>query len=110
MDKPSLWTMQAFISLRVLDNSILASLLIEFSKCVNRKLISYNGSEFTSQALDAWAYEHGVKLQFVEPGKPVQNAYVKSFNGKLRDERLNEHWFKNVYEARNLVEEFCTVR
>lgn len=48
-----------------------------------------NGSEFTSKALDAWAHEHGVKLDFIRPGKPVENAVSESFNGRFRDECLN---------------------
>jgi putative transposase len=63
-----------------------------------------NGPEFTGRALDAWAYQHRVQLNFIEPGKPVQNAYIESFNGKLRDECLNEHWFSNLGHARTTVE------
>ena len=67
-------------------------------------LVMDNGPEFTGKALDAWAYERGVKLQFIQPGKPVQNAYVESFNGKFRDECLNENWFINLTDARELIE------
>jgi len=63
-----------------------------------------NGPEFAGSALDAWAYHRGLRLHFIEPGKPVQNAYVESFNGKLRDECLNEHWFTSLEEARSLLE------
>ena len=63
-----------------------------------------NGPEFAGKALDAWAYEKGVGLHFIEPGKPVQNAYIESFNGKLRDECLNEHWFTSLAEAQAIVE------
>lgn len=63
-----------------------------------------NGPEFSGKVLDAWAYAQGVCLQFIEPGKPVQNAYIESFNGKLRDECLNEHWFSSIAEARRLTE------
>jgi putative transposase len=52
-----------------------------------------NGPEFAGRTLDAWAYAHGVTLRFIRPGKPIENAYVQSFNGKFRDECLNEHWF-----------------
>ena len=65
-----------------------------------------NGPEFISKALDAWAYEHGVQLVFIDPGKPIQNAHVESFNGKVRDEFLNEHWFATVREAQVLAEAF----
>ncbi len=63
-----------------------------------------NGPEFSGITLDRWAYERGVALQFIEPGKPMQNGYVESFNGKLRDECLNEHWFMGLEEAREIVE------
>jgi putative transposase len=63
-----------------------------------------NGPEFAGRALDAWAYQHQVQLHFIQPGKPVQNAYIESFNGKLRDECLNEHWFGSLYQARAIVE------
>jgi putative transposase len=53
-------------------------------------IVMDNGPEFTGQALDAWAYRRGVKLHFIRPGKPVENAYIESFNGKFRDECLNE--------------------
>lgn len=63
-----------------------------------------NGPEFISKALDAWAYQHGVQLVFIEPGKPIQNAHVQSFNGKVRHEFLNEHWFTSIHEAQVLGE------
>ena len=59
-----------------------------------------NGPELTSKALDQWAYNRGVRLHFIDPGKPQQNGYVESFNGKFRDECLNEHWFTSLYDAR----------
>ena len=52
-----------------------------------------NGLSSTGQVLDEWAYRQGVRLRFIRPGKPVENAYIESFNGKFRDECLNEHWF-----------------
>ena len=63
-----------------------------------------NGPEFAGRAMDAWAYEHGVRLHFIDPGKPVQNAYIESFNGRFRDECLNEHWFTSLPAARHIVE------
>jgi putative transposase len=68
--------------------------------------LSDNGPEFTGKALDAWAYQRGVKLQFIRPGKPVENGYVESFNGKLRNECLNQHWFIDLLDARRLIEEW----
>jgi len=61
------------------------------------------GPEFTGRALDQWAYRNGVQLKLIQPGKPTQNAYIESFNGRFRDECLNEHWFTNLAEARVLV-------
>ena len=58
------------------------------------------------KALDEWAYRRGIKLQFIRPGKPVENAYIESFNGRLRDECLNEHWFINLDHARQIIEEW----
>ena len=69
-------------------------------------LLMDNGPEFTGKALDQWSYENEVKLQFIEPGKPMQNGYIESFNGKFRDECLNEHWFACVEEAREIIEEW----
>lgn len=65
-----------------------------------------NGPEFTSRAFDAWAYAKGVKLDFIQPGKPVQNAYVESFNGRLRDECLNGSWFRTLEDARQTIEQW----
>lgn len=63
-----------------------------------------HGPEFEGQVLDAWAYERGVRLNFIRPGKPVENAYVESFNGRFRDECLNEHWFLTMAHARRIIE------
>ena len=63
-----------------------------------------NGKEFCGKAMVAWAHEHGVQLRLIEPGKPNQNAYIESFNGRLRDECLNEHWFPSLLHARTEIE------
>ncbi len=63
-----------------------------------------NGPEFVSKALDAWAYQNGVKLEFSRPGKPTDNAFVESFNGRFRDECLDQHWFASLEEARQIIE------
>jgi putative transposase len=63
-----------------------------------------NGPEFTSKALDHWAYVRGVTLHFIQPGKPTQNAFVESFNGKFRDECLNMHAFGDLVEARETID------
>jgi putative transposase len=63
-----------------------------------------NGPEFISMSLDLWAYFNGVKLDFSRPGKPTDNAFIESFNGRLREECLNQHWFSTLDEARRLTE------
>ena len=65
-----------------------------------------NGPEFTGRALDAWANKAGVKLHFIDPGKPIQNGYVESFNGKFRDECLNMNWFSDLDDAKKTIEEW----
>ena len=64
------------------------------------RLLSDNGPEFISKALDQWVYEQGIGHEFIELGKPVQNAYIESFNGRMRDECLNIHWFVSLPQAR----------
>jgi len=61
-----------------------------------------NGPEFTAQALDVWAYQRQVTLDFIEPGRPMQNGHLESFNGKFRDECLNIHWFRSLADARQI--------
>jgi putative transposase len=63
-----------------------------------------NGTEFYSQAMDRWAYRHGVELAFIRPGKPTENGYIESFNGRLRDECLNVHLFFGLEDARQKLE------
>ena len=63
-----------------------------------------NGGEFTGIALDQWAHHNKVKLHFIEPGKPIQNAKIESFNGRLRDECLNQEWFTSLFHARCVIE------
>jgi putative transposase len=69
-----------------------------------RGIVVDNGPEFAGQALDVWAHERGVALDFITPGRPVENAYIESFNGRFRDECLNEHWFRSLGEARDVIE------
>lgn len=63
-----------------------------------------NGTEFVSKAMDAWAYGHDVRLDFIRPGRPVENGFIESFNGRLRDECLNSHVFGSVAEAQALLD------
>jgi putative transposase len=63
-----------------------------------------NGPELRGRVLDQWAYDNGVRLQFIEPGKPIQNAFIESFNARLREECLNEHVFVTLDDARSKIE------
>jgi putative transposase len=69
-----------------------------------RTLVLDNGPEFHSRALDTWAYRRRVHLQFIRPGKPVENAFIESFNGRLRDECLNQHWFLSLNDAKRQID------
>jgi putative transposase len=68
------------------------------------ELVLDNGPELTGRALDEWAAEHGVRLRFIDPGQPRQNGVVESFNGRFRDECLNQSWFTSLADARIAVE------
>ena len=63
-----------------------------------------NGPEFRGRVSAAWSEERGVRLEFIQPGKPVQNAYAESFNGRLREECLNANWFTSLSDARRKIE------
>jgi putative transposase len=67
-----------------------------------KSIVMDNGPEFTSRVLDQWAHERGIELIFIRPGKPTENAYAESFNGRVREECLNQHWFDAVEHAREL--------
>ena len=82
---------------RVLDR-------LALSRGLPKVIRTDNGKEFCGKAMVAWAFERGVELRLIEPGKPNQNAYIESFNGRLRDECLNEHWFTGLLQARTVIE------
>lgn len=82
---------------RVLDR-------LALSRGLPKVIRTDNGREFCGRAMVAWAHERGVQLRLIEPGKPNQNAYVESFNGRLRDECLDEHWFPSLLHARTQIE------
>ena len=81
---------------------------------VPESLLTDNGPEFTGKALDEWAYRHGVRQLFIAPGKPMQTPFIESFNGKFRDECLNEHWFFSLKDVRRTLDtwrlDYNTVR
>ncbi len=62
------------------------------------------GSEFTGHLVDLWAYRCKVRIDFSRPGKPTDNAFIETFNGSLRDECLNLHWFETMAEAKGVIE------
>jgi putative transposase len=68
------------------------------------QIVCDNGTEFTSKAFRIWAKENKVEIHYIDKGKPMQNGFVESFNGKFRDECLNEEWFKSLSEARIIIE------
>jgi putative transposase len=87
---------------RLLAESLVLERLAEF-RGLPQSVTVDNGPEFISKALDEWAYRQQLQLRFIAPGKPTQNAYVESFNGKFRDECLNEHWFLSMRHAREVI-------
>lgn len=71
-------------------------------------IVMDNGPELTSKAMFFWGKANGVRLHFIQPGKPTQNAFVESFNARFRDGCLNQHWFKDLTEARGIIEQWRT--
>jgi putative transposase len=120
----SLATGRAFRTLNIVDDYTRESLTIEVDTSISgervvrvldglvesgrkpKVIIVDNGPEFTSKAVDAWAVRQKVHLHFIDPGRPMQNAYIESFNGRMRDECLNQHWFVDLDQARMIIEEW----
>jgi Integrase core domain len=73
-------------------------------RCAPTAITVDNGGEFVSRAMDAWAYAHDVRLDFIRPGKPVENAFIEGFNGKLRDECLNSHVFASAIGSQQILD------
>lgn len=71
-----------------------------------KEILTDNGPEFTSNALNAWAYEKHIEHVFIDPGKPMQNGFIESFNGKPRDECLNPNWFRSLQDAREIISQW----
>lgn len=91
---------------RSLPSQVLVEVLnkLKLTRGLPEMIVCDNGPELISQNLEIWAYQNKVQLKFIEPGKPVQNAYIESFNGKFRDECLNQHWFLNLDDAKKEIE------
>lgn len=77
------------------------------SRPLPETIIMDNGPEFSGKVLDEWAYRKGIKLHFIQPGKPVQNAFCESFNGRFREEFLDGNWFINLRDAKERCENWC---
>jgi putative transposase len=96
------------------DHSIASLRVTGFMDKVSKKirlpanLILDNGPEFTSAHFQSWAKQNKIDLYFIEPGKPIQNAYIESFNARLRDELLNWNWFRSLQEMKNELNSFRT--
>jgi putative transposase len=93
------------------DSSLTGARVVQVLERVAREQGTYpkvisvdNGPEFVSKALDEWAHRNGVKLAFSRLGTPTDNAYIESFNGRLREECLNQHWFRSLEEAKEILE------
>ena len=91
---------------RAISGHMLTRILdrLALSRGLPKVIRTDNGKEFCGKVMVIWAHERGVQLRLIQPGKPNQNAYVESFNGRLRDECLNEHWFTSLLHARTEIE------
>lgn len=86
------------------EHVVAALQLIAMNRGLPKMLRCDNGPEFISKVLDKWCYENGIQLDFSRKGKPTDNAYCESFNGRFRDECLNFHWFMSLSDAREKIE------
>ena len=95
---------------QIVDTSISGARLARFlltlkeARGLPERIVLDNGPEMTSKAMFFFSQEANVKLEFIQPGKPAQNAFVESFNARLRDSCLNQHWFRDLHEAREIIE------
>ncbi len=94
---------------QLVDTSISGARIVRFMDTLGRlpeRIVCDNGPELTSKAMFFWAKERGIKLQFVQPGKPTQNPFVESFNGKFREYCLDMHWFASLTDARSIIDDW----
>jgi putative transposase len=98
----------AVVPERAIGGLLLTRILdgLAVSRGLPRVIRTDNGKEFCGRAMLTWAHTRQVKLTLIEPGKPNQNAYIESFNGRLRDECLNEHWFLSLTHAQAIIEDW----
>ena len=118
----SLWNGRQFRTLNIIDTFTRECLLIEADHSLTGPRVVRalerlkelhglpeviridNGTEFTSSAVDAWAYANQVRLDFITKGKPTENGHIESFNGKFRDECLSQHWFASLSHMRSVID------
>jgi len=86
------------------DNVVKVLNRLRYTRGAPKRVYCDNGSEFTSRILDLWAYHNQVTMEFSRPGKPTDNGHIESFNGRLRDECLNAHWFGSLTDAKDKIE------
>lgn len=107
VDKLSREALQIEVNYRLKSQEVISVLNhLKLERPLPEVICVDNGSEFTSLALEQWAYFNGVKLHFIPPGKPTDNGHIESFNGKFRDECLNMHSFKSLDHAKNEIEKW----
>ncbi len=96
----------AVVAERAIGGQLLTRILdrVALTRDLPQVMRTDNGKEFCGRAMLTWAHTQGVALRLIEPGKPNQNAYIESFNGRLRDECLNEHWFVSLAHAQQIIE------
>lgn len=96
----------AIVPERAMGGNQLVHILDQLAKTrgLPKAIRTDNGKEFCSRAMLTWAHARGVQLFLIEPGKPNQNAYIESFNGRFRDEYLNEHWFTSLQQAKVIID------
>lgn len=96
----------AIVPERAIGGVVLTRILdrLAVSRGLPKAIRTDNGKEFCGRAMLAWAHQRGIRLYLIEPGKPNQNAYIESFNGRFRDECLNENWFLNLRHAQAVIE------
>jgi hypothetical protein len=100
-DPPQIWRSVAFTPRATISGE---STQIDIYYILRQYLFADNGAEFTRHLVDLWAYHHGIRIDFSRPGKPTDNAHIETFNGSLRDECLNLHWFETIADARRIIE------
>lgn len=96
----------AIVPERAMGGNLLVRILDQLAKTrgLPKAIRTDNGKEFCSRAMLTWAHARGIQLFLIEPGKPNQNAYIESFNGRFRDECLNEHWFTSLNHAKVIID------